>query len=116
MTRPQVRWLMKAILINPFEKSLATIDIAPGDDPFTLMELHRLVGEDALDFAYPYRGEAIAVGDHSALQEPPLPAFALDGFKDTLYGRAVVIGHSRDGKSRDTKLTVDKLSKMIEWR
>ena len=106
---------MKAILIDPFEKSLTTIDIAPGDQPYTLIELHRLVGEDCLDFAYPYRGESVAVGDHSRLQEPPLPAFLLDGYKETLYGRAVVLGHSRDGKSRDTKLTVDKLSKLIEW-
>jgi hypothetical protein len=106
---------MKAILINPFEKSLETIDIAPGDQPYTLMELHRLVGEDAIDFAYPYPGETIAVGDKSALQEPPLPAFTLEGHKDTLYGRGVVLGHSRDGKSRDTKLTVEELSKMIEW-
>jgi hypothetical protein len=106
---------MKAILINPFEKSLATIHLSAGDEPYTLLELHRLVGEDALDFAYPYPGEAIAVGDKSALHEPPLPAFVLDGCKHTLYGRAVVIGHSRDGKSRDTKLDVEELSKMIEW-
>ena len=106
---------MKAILINPFEKSLTTIDIAPGDQPYTLLELYRFVGEDALAFAYPYPGESIAVGDHSALHEPPLPAFTLDGYKGTLYGRGVVLGHSRGGESRDTKLTVDKLSKLIEW-
>jgi hypothetical protein len=106
---------MKAILINPFEKSLATIDIAPGDEPHTLLELHRLVGEDALDFAYPYPGVAIALGDHSANQQPPLPAFILPGYFPTLYGRAVVMGHSRQGESRDTKLTVEELSKLIEW-
>jgi hypothetical protein len=106
---------MKAILINPFEKSLATIQIAPGDQSDTLLELHRLVGEDALAFAYPYPGESIAVGDHSALHEPPLPAFTLEGYKRTLYGRGVIMGHSTGGESRDTKLTVDKLSKLIEW-
>lgn len=106
---------MKAILINPFEKSLETIDVLDGDGPATILELHRLVGEDTLDFAYPCLGETIAVGDHSMLQKPPLPAFMLEGYNHTLYGRGVVLGRTRDGKSRDTKFTVEKLSKMIEW-
>lgn len=106
---------LKAILIDPFKRSLETIEITPGDQPETLMELHRLVGENALDFAQPYCGEQIAVGDHSALQEPPLPAFMLEGFRDTLYGRGVLLGYSAGGKSRDTHLSVDQLLKMIEW-
>ena len=106
---------MKAILIDPYEKSLATIDILDGDGPATLMELHRLVGEDDLDFAYPYLGETIAVGDHSALQEPPLPSFSLEGYQDILYGRGVLMGRTRDGKTRATKFTVEKLSTLIEW-
>jgi hypothetical protein len=106
---------MKAILIDPFKRALETIDIAPGDGPESLMELHRLVGENALDFAQPYRGEQIAVGDHSALHEPPLPAFTLEHYKGILYGRGVVLGYSTGGESRDTHLTVDALSKLIEW-
>jgi hypothetical protein len=106
---------LKAILIDPFKRSLETIDVMPGDEPETLMELHRLVGEGALDFAQVYRGEQIAVGGHSALQDPPLPAFSLQGYKEALYGRGVVLGYSAGGKSRDTRLTVDALSKLIEW-
>jgi len=105
---------MKAILIDPWNKALETIDINDVDLP-ALLELHRLVGEDALAFAYPCPGVSIAVGDHSALHEPPLPAFTLDGLNGALYGRAVVLGHSRDGKSRDLKLSIGALSKIIEW-
>jgi len=106
---------MKAILVDPFKRSLETIDIESGDGPYTLLELHRLVGEDGCDFAYPYPGVTIAVGDHSALQEPPLPAFTLEGYKGTLYGRGVVFGRSSDGKSLDSTLSVGEFSELIEW-
>lgn len=106
---------MKAILINPWEKSLQTIDVKSGTGPETLMELYALVGEDALDFAYPYRGESVAVGDHSALRDPPLPSFRLEGYGERLYGRGVVLGHTASGKERDTRLSVQKLSQLIEW-
>lgn len=104
---------MKAILIDPANRSLETIDVLEGDGPDALIQLHNLVGEDALDFAYPAPGVTIAVGDHSALHDPPLPAFELDGCR--LYGRAVMLGHGSRGQTLPTRLSVDMLSQLITW-
>lgn len=106
---------MKAILIDPWERSLETIDIRKGSDREALQQLYKLVGEDCLDVAYIRLGESIWVGDHSALADPPLPSYRISGYRDRLYGRGVVIGYNKDGSDRQTKLSVDELSKMISW-
>ena len=105
---------MKAILVDPWKRSLETIDIKDETVP-SLLQLRELVGENALDFTYPWPGEAIAVGDHSALADPPLPRWYVTGYQHPLYGRGVVVGHTAIGKERDTRLTVDQLSKIIEF-
>ena len=106
---------MKAILIDPWKRSLETIDIKRGNDREALQELYKLVGEDAIDAAYIRLGESIVVGDHSALADPPLPSYWINGYPERIYGRGVVIGYSKDGSDRQTKLTVDEISKMITW-
>ena len=108
---------MRAILIDPWERVLATIElISAKDDPVrSLHELYKLVGEDGLDFAYIMPGESIAVGDNSALHNPPLPSYRIHGYHEVLYGRGVVIGYRSDGSERETLLTVDMLSHLIHW-
>jgi hypothetical protein len=106
---------MRAILIDPWKRSLETIDITRGNDPAALHELYQFVGEDAIDAAYIRLGESIIVGDHSALADPPLPSYWINGFPERLYGRGVVIGYNKDGSERETRLTVDDISKMITW-
>lgn len=105
---------MKAILIDPFEHSLETIDIDDETVP-ALLQIRKLVHEDGLDFAYVAPGEAIVVGDHSALADPPLPCWRFADYQHPLYGRGVVVGHTAGGKERDTRFTVDDLSKLIEF-
>ena len=43
---------MKAILIDPWKKSLETITIKGGYNAVALQELYKLVGEDCIDAAY----------------------------------------------------------------
>lgn len=105
---------MKAILIDPAQRSLEWIDVPEGTGPEALMKLRELVG-DYLDFAYIMPGESVAVADHGALQEPPLARFWINGHKWPLYGRGVVLGHHKDGSERATRLTLEELSKMIEF-
>jgi hypothetical protein len=105
---------MKAILIDPWKRSLETIDVIQGTAPEALIQLYQIVG-DYLDFAYFAPGESIAVGEHSALQKPPLPRFFVDGYQWPLYGRGVVLGYHRGGAERETRLTVEELSEMIEF-
>jgi hypothetical protein len=106
---------LKAILIDPWQKSIERIDIRNGNDRLALEDLHKLVGEDGLDFAYIMAGECVAVGDHSALHEPPLPSYRIEGHKHRLYGCGVVLGFHRDGTERETRLSVDDISQLITW-
>lgn len=105
---------MKAILIDPAERSIEMIDVPKGSGPDAIMVLRQIVG-DYLDFAYIRKGESIAVGDHGALHVPPLPRFWIDGCQHPFYGRGVVLGYRSDGSERETRLTVEELSKMIEF-
>jgi hypothetical protein len=106
---------MKAILIDPWQRSLETIELIDSDVICELQELYGLVGERGIDAAYIMPGESIIVGDHSSLHDPPLPSYSVDGYRHRLYGRGVVIGYGKDGSERETKLTVDELSQIITW-
>lgn len=106
---------MRAILIDPWKRSLETIGLIDGDDIVKLQELYGLVGERGIDAAYVLPGESIIVADHSALQDPPLPSYSFEGYRHRLYGRGVLIGYATDGSERETRLTVDDLSKLITW-
>jgi len=106
---------MKAILIDPWQRSLETIELPGGYDVVALEALYKLVGEEGFDAAYIMPGESIIVGDHSALCNPPLPSYSVEGYKHRLYGKGVVIGYNRYGKERSTRLSVDQLSKLVSF-
>jgi hypothetical protein len=106
---------VKGLLIDPWAKSVEAIEIPPDEVP-SLIELRRLVGEDALDFAYLKDLRiAIAVGDHSALAEPPLPSFEVEGLASRLYGRAVVLGYDARGATVSAKLSVEAMHELISF-
>ena|SRR5215472_15126759 len=104
---------MKAILIDPWEKSIGIVDVEEGTHWAALQDLYKLVGEDGLDFCRLGQGECILVGDHSALHNPPLPHYRIGA--EIFYGRGVVLGYNRDGNERETKLTVEDISRAIDW-
>jgi hypothetical protein len=106
---------VKALLIDPFAKSVEAI-LIPDDAVSSLMELHRLVGENTLDFAYLKDLRiTIAVGDHSALADPPLASFELEGLAGRLYGRAVVFGYDAAGATVSAKLSVEEMHELISF-
>jgi hypothetical protein len=112
---------LKAILIDPWERSLETIQIKEAhlqSSPSIraqLEQLYDLVGEEGIGFAYFMLGESIIVGDHSALHDPPLASYEIEGYPHRLYGCGVVIGYGPLGQERETKLSVDDISKIITW-
>ena len=106
---------MKAILIDPWQRSIELIDVKSGYDKFALADLYRLVGENGLDAAYVMPGESIIVGDHSAMHDPPLPSYAVEGYRRRLYGRGVVIGYTASGEERETRLSVEDLAELITF-
>lgn len=104
---------MKAIVIDPGERSVSVIDTGA-----TLEEIYRLVGEDSIDTCRPFPGhrfEVAFVGDHSALQFPPLPRFKVSEFGHWLYGRTLVIGADTRGETRSTTLTPEQVYEWIQF-
>jgi hypothetical protein len=104
---------MKAILIDPFARSVEYIE-----SELTTPEVYQIVGEPALDFCRPFPGhpfEVAIVGDHSALQMPPLPRFFVDGFIEPIYGKTLVYGVTVDGKDQPTGLTIEEVRNWIEF-
>jgi hypothetical protein len=106
---------VKGILVDPAAKSVEAIEI-PDDEVPSLMELHRLVGENALDFVYLKDLRImIAVGDHSALGDPPLASFSVDGILGQLYGRAVVMGYDARGATISSRLSVEQMHELVSF-
>ena len=104
---------MKAIRIDPFARSVEYIESG-----LTLPELYESVGEDGIDICRPFPEhpfEAAVVGDHSAMQMPPLPRFFVDGFIEPIYGKTLVFGVTRDGIERPTGLTIEQVRGWIEF-
>jgi hypothetical protein len=101
---------MKAILIDPFEKSIIGI-LTDG----SLQEIYEFIGCDCIDTACPFdtRNEVVFVGDNSALQDPPLPRFYVPGYDWPLYGRAMVFGRQAGGECVSTELTVEQVRKVV---
>jgi hypothetical protein len=107
---------MKGILVDPWAKSVEAI-LIPEDEAASLIELRRLVKEDALDFAYLKDLRiTIAVGDHSALADPPLASFEVEGLAGRLYGRAVVMGYDARGATVSAKLSVEAMHELISFQ
>jgi hypothetical protein len=103
---------MRAILIDPAERSIEYVETAA-----ELREIYSLLGCDAIDWCCPFprRLEAIFVSDDGALQNPPLPSFAVDGYHWTLFGRGLVLGYTENGANRSTHLTIEQIRGLIEF-
>jgi hypothetical protein len=89
----------------------------PEDEVASLIELRRLVKEGGLDFAYLKDLRiTIAVGDRSALAEPPNPSFQVEGLAGPLYGRAVVLGYGAGGATVSSGLSVEEMHELITFQ
>lgn len=106
---------MRAILINPYDHSIKFVESTPDLDNY-----YKLIGDDCdcIDtcMAFSQRDEMLVVGDTSALQDPPLPHFTLEGYWHSIYGRALVIGLDPAGESVPTKLTPQELQELVSFQ
>lgn len=100
---------MKAILIDPAEKSARYIE-----SDLTLQELHQLIDAETLDFAHPFGPyETLAVADDGAARN--LKAFRIDGYHWPIFGKAILFGRDSGGKDCSTRVPVDLLFGAINW-
>jgi hypothetical protein len=102
---------VKGILVDPFAKSVGYIVSEGG---FSLSELHRLIGAEALDFFYPFgRTETVVVDDGGVRKR--LASWSLEGYDWPIYGRAVIFGRDAGGGERSTGLTVEEVHEVVEF-
>src|SRR5262245_55960080 len=106
---------MKALLIDPWARSVEVVEI-PKEELDSIQVFYQLVGEKGLDFAYLREHKcAFVVGDHSALHDPPVPSFRVEGLGWPLYGRSVVIGYGKSGESLECPLSVEAMFELVEF-
>lgn len=100
---------MKAILIDPYDRSIIGI-LTDG----SLEEIYEIIGCRYVEAAYPFGArEPLFVGDESALRDPPLPQFLVPGWGYPLFGRGVIVGVDAEGDPASTKLTTEQVRKVV---
>jgi hypothetical protein len=103
---------VKGILVDPVAKSVEYIEREGG---FSLEELHRLIGAEALDFFHPFgRTETVVVDDGGMFKR--LTPFWIEGYGDSpIYGRAIIFGRDSGGGERSTSLTVEEVHEVVTF-
>ena len=105
---------MKAILIDPAARSIQYVEIAGETDREQNPQIKQLVGENEIDvYVVPLAAHMVVVGEHSALQIPPLPKFML--FDQIFFGRALIFGMSVIGATLPLQITIEKVSVLIDF-
>jgi hypothetical protein len=102
---------VKGILVDPIAKSVEYIVSEGG---FSLSELHRLIGAEALDFFHPFgRTETVVVDDGGIGKR--LTPFRIEGYDWPIYGRAIILGRDSGGGERSTRLTVEEVHELVTF-
>jgi hypothetical protein len=102
---------VKGILIDPVAKSVEAIEREGG---FSLGELHRLIGAEALDFFHPFGRTETVVVDDGGMRKGLTP-FRIEGYDWPIYGRAIIFGRDSGGGERDTRLSVEEVHEVVSF-
>lgn len=106
---------MKAILIDPFNRTITDIDIA--DDVDKTDAINKVINAPVLSAVTPVRGLTIYVDDLGLYREGQaywaMPHVVAQSH---LGGRALALGFDSAGRSINVPVTVEDLRFFIEWR
>jgi hypothetical protein len=102
---------MRGILVDPVAKS---IEYIVSEGSFTLSELHRLIGAEALSFCYPFGRTETVVLDDGGIRKGLAP-FGIEGYEAPIYGRAIIFGRDECGGERDTRLSVEAVYELVSF-
>lgn len=106
---------MRAILIDPFERTIEEVETRKGAR--TLDELYRLLRVEDIDHVRLTDGcprEDVWV-DGEGLFKPDQRYFKLDTYLMPLAGRGLVLGTDYDGESIGTKMTLSEARRRFGW-
>jgi len=108
---------MRAILINPWFKSITEVDIGGDNDIEKL--LNNPLGPKVYVFTcgmmWP-NGDTLYIDDEGLLK-PGGRAFTIhtdDGIK-ALVGNALILGSDEEGNSVDVKATLTEIQTLVDW-
>ena len=108
---------MKIYKINAKEKTIEQIE-APTSEDGGIVELDFMleqIGCRCFDVVRLDEGDCIFVDDEGVLRSGIQPAFGLSSYNAPLVGNALVIGSDYEGNSKPPRITLDKLTDMIEF-
>ena len=108
---------MKIYKIDAKERTIEQID-APASDSEGTVDLDFMleqIGCRCFDAVRLDDGDCIYVDDEGLLRSGIQPAFGLSSYNAPLVGNALVIGSDYEGNSKPPKITLDKLTDMIEF-
>lgn len=101
---------MRAILIDPFSKTVTQVECAPG-----IEAIYALIDADCfctvnLDDA----GNAVYLDDEGLFREGQ-EFFALGNYPQPLAGRGLILGCNEEGESVATTITVEQVRAAVRW-
>jgi hypothetical protein len=106
---------MKAILINPFDKSITEVELKTGD----LAEIYALTDSTIVEAVSVSQGNDVFINEEGLLGDLDEQQFFLLGDNNNgwmmLAGKGLVLGNNSDGDSVSTTLTVPQLWQMVAW-
>lgn len=107
---------MKAILIDPFEKSIKYVEINNANDVKGLNTMYELIGCNCFDTFRPGELDIMLVDDHGHLKETEEAFFLWKGYNWPLAGKALLFGmDDPHGDLDDVRMTIEQVRTKITW-
>lgn len=100
---------MRAILIDPFARTVTEIELAPGIKP-----IYDAIKADCFCTVNLDDGDAIYLDDDGLFREGQ-EFFSVGNYPHPLAGRGVVLGSNDEGESRAPVLGAAFLAKYVHW-
>jgi hypothetical protein len=114
---------MKAILIDPANRTVAQIDFEGG-----YLSIKKAIQCDTITTCTPrslprngdhredgWVWDTIYLDDEGLLHSDPGPFFLVSGYDQPLAGRGLVVGTTGDGSDTDCQSTVDYINGIVSW-
>ena len=101
---------MKAYLIDPFEKTITTVDYS--GDHKDIYKLIDCTSFDCVTFNHNLDGLYV---DDEGLYAQPQAHFILENYHQPLVNKALCLGCDAEGESKEPWITIDGLEKLIKF-
>jgi hypothetical protein len=102
---------MKAILINPFAKTVIEIE----HDGSDYRNIYSAIDCACFTVIRISRTEVIFVDDEGLIVDKPQAFFSFKGYPQPIAGRGLILGEDGEGECAATKLTLDEVKARVSF-